>query len=390
MRLGISADRGRQAMSQGAPLAKRAIIFACAVAIIISAIFIIRQNAHVDDSFKVGVLTALTGPNASYGRSTREGVDLAAQEINAAGPLKGRLTIIFEDDQMSPKEGVTAFRRLVSSEHPAVVIGPFGSSVVLAVAPIANETQTVIISASATADNIRDAGDFVFRITPPNSKQGADDAQFSYQKLKARTATILFQRNDYGESLRDAFAKKFTELGGQVVAQEGMLGGTTDFRAALTNLAAQKPDVVFVPLHSQEATLALPMPFISADGAMTTELLTGAGPAAEGVYFSTLALGYGVADQAIADFDKAFKAKYGKDADVYAAYYYEVTKIVAQALAAVGNDSKKIRDYLYSLRGDKAYHGITGVTSFDANGEVDKAFYIYQVRNGKFERYADQ
>lgn len=373
-------------------------IFVIAFASLISALPQSRGEPRSADRIKVGVLAPLTGPNATYGRSTREGVELAAQELNVGGLLKNRLQIIFEDDRMSPSDGVTAFRRLVASVHPAVIIGPFGSSVVLAVAPLANETQTVIISASATADSIRDAGDFVFRITPPNSKQGADDAEFSFRKLKAKTAAIIFQRNEYGETLRDSFAKKFVSLGGQVVGEEGLPGGTMDFRASLAILARQKPEVVFFPLHSQESTLVLrqardlnfTVPFISADGAMTEELIKGAGPAAEGAYFSTLALGYGVSDQAIDAFNKAFKIKYNKEPDVYSAYYYEVTMLVGKALATVGDDAKRIRDYLYGVNGTNAYRGITGITSFDQNGEVDKPFYIYQVRNAKFERVADQ
>nr|VFK59359.1 MAG: branched-chain amino acid transport system substrate-binding protein [Candidatus Kentron sp. TC] len=347
------------------------------------------------DTVKVGVLTALTGANASYGRSTREGVELAVEEINASGILPEGFEAVFEDDQMTSSVGVSAFQRLQTSIKPAVVIGPFGSSVVLAVAPIANRTKTIIISASATADSIADAGDFVFRITPANSRQGADIAVFSYNKLNARTAAVVFRRNDYGQTLRDAFISKFEGTGGKVVAVEGITGGTTDLRAMLTRIQGLEPDVLFFPLHSQESTLLLRQAadvgitaaLISADGAMTTELLEGAGSAAEGAYFSTLALGYGESDDKIVEFGKAFQTRYNKKHDVYAAYYYEVTWLVARAIAAVGNDAKTIRDYLYAMNGNRAYRGLTGVTAFDDRGEVNKPFYIYAVKNNAFELY---
>nr|VFJ77324.1 MAG: amino acid/amide ABC transporter substrate-binding protein, HAAT family [Candidatus Kentron sp. FW] len=338
------------------------------------------------------MLTGLTGANASYGRSTREGVELAVEEINASGILPKGFEAVFEDDKMTPSVGVSAFQRLQTSIKPTVVIGPFGSSVVLAVAPIANRTETVIISASATADSIADAGDFVFRITPANSRQGSDIAEFSYNKQGARNAAVIFQRNEYGQTMRNAFVTAFEAAGGKVVAVEGITGGTTDMRAMLTRIQGLNPDVLFFPLHSQEGTLllrqaadiGLTATLISGDGAMTTELLEGAGPSAEGAYFSTLALGYGKSDDKIAEFEKAFQARYGKAHDVYAAYYYEVTWLVARAIAAAGNDAKAIRDHLYAMNSDNAYRGLTGVTAFDARGEVDKPFYIYVVKDGAF------
>ena len=124
--------------------------------------------------------------------------------------------------------------------------------------------------------------------------------------------------------------------------------------------------------------------FMSADGAMTKELLSGAGPAAEGVYFSTLALGFGVADDQIAKFKNAHAAKYGPgEPDVYTAYYYEVTMLLAQVLKG-GTSPEQVKAGLYAVHGDKAFMGITGKTSFDAKGEVDKPFYVYQVKNGAY------
>lgn len=340
-------------------------------------------------------MTPLTGEGATYGRSTKSGVDFAVEEINKSGYLPKPLEVIFEDDKIDAKTGVNAIQKLINVDKVPVIIGPFGSSVVLACAPIANQNKTVIISASATADGIADGGDFVFRITPPNSKQGSDNADFCANKLHARTAAIIFQNNDYGVTLRDAFQKRFSELGGTIVAVEGMDGGATDARAQLAKIKAADPDVVFFPVHQTEAAIVLKQArelgirakFTSADGAMTPELIKNAGEAAEGSYYSTLGLGYGVADDKITAFQKAFAdAHHGEKPGVYTAYYYEVTKIVAQAIKEGGYDGKQIRDYLYSIRGDKAYSGVTGITAFDSKGEVDKPFNIYVVKGGQYIR----
>jgi len=348
---------------------------------------------HSDDSIVVGCMAPFTGEAATYGRSTRRGVELAVEQINARKFLSKPLTVDFEDDRMEPREGLNAFHKLVDIDHVPVILGPFGSSVVMSCAPLANSSKTVIITASATADQIADAGDYVFRIVPPNSKQGFDLAEFSIHKLGAKRAAILYQTNDYGMTLRDSFTSTFQKEGGAILRSEGYPLGAVDYRAALTHIKPLKPDVIFFPLHQKEAALMLRQAkelgissaFISADGAYTNDLISAAGGAAENTYFSTMALAFGVADDQIKSFQQAFREKFGEDPDVYAAYYYELTNLLAQVIRNSGSNNEAIRQGLVSMTGNNAYHGITGETSFDSKGEVNKNFYIYQVRNGRFE-----
>jgi branched-chain amino acid transport system substrate-binding protein len=361
-------------------------IFYCIVALSTSC-----NNANTTN---IGVLTPLTGENANYGKSAKEGIDLAIEELNNQKYLEKPIRAIYEDDKMEARDGINAINKLIASDRVPVIIGPFGSSVVNAVAPIANQTKTVVISASATADNIKDAGDYVFRITPPNSKQGSDVADFCFNKLRAKTAAILFQTNDYGTSLKSAFESEFKKLGGKVVGAESVNNGDKVFKTQLAKIRSTNPDVIFFPLHIAEAGLVLKQAkelsinskFISCDGARVNDLFSIAGEAAEGSYYTTPALGYGVSDRAIAEFSTAFENKYGKEPDIFAAYYYEVTKLIASTIREGGYNSDAIKRSLYSITGEKAYKGITGMTSFDQYGETaDKSFQVYVATGGKFE-----
>lgn len=343
----------------------------------------------------IGASAPLTGDGANYGLVEKEGIDLAVKQINDSHYLGKKFKVIIEDDRMSPKDGVSAANKLIDIDKVPVILGPFGSSVVLAVAPIADRTKTVEISASATADDIKNAGDYVFRITPPNSKQGDDDARFCFDTLHCKTAAIVYQLNDYGQTLKDAFQKKFTELGGKVVTTQGIVLNSTDMRTQLLVVKGKHPQVVFFPLHYQDAAVMLKQAkqlglncyFVSTDGAMTQDLLKIAGNAAEGVYFSTLALGYGVSDSLIAAFTKSFEKMYGKKPDVYSAYYYDVTNLIARAIKNVGTNATKIKDYLYTVKGNNSFKGVSGITAFDKNGEVNKPFYIYKVVQGEYTLY---
>jgi branched-chain amino acid transport system substrate-binding protein len=271
-----------------------------------------------------------------------------------------------------------------------VIIGAFGSSVTLAIAPVAERNKVVLISASSTADKIRDAGDYIFRNVPPNARQAQTAVEFCLERLKAKRAAILYINNDYGISLRDEFKRRFQRAGGSIVAVEAYNPGARDFRSQLVKIKAAGPTVVFYPGHYQESglilkqakELGLKATFVGGDGSFAPELIQIAGNAAEGSYYTMMAMGYGVADEEIKKFVTAFKRKYGEEPSVYAAYAYDALKLIADAIRRGGYTADGIKNALYET---KDFKGVTGITRFDKNGEVDKPFYIYEVKKGKFQ-----
>lgn len=343
------------------------------------------------DEIKIGVITPLTGEGATYGEATKRGVDLAVEGINQKGGIKGKkIRVIYEDDQIKPDVGANAIQKLISVDKVPVILGAFGSSVTLAIAPIAEKNKVVLFSASSTADAIKDAGDYIFRNVPPNSRQGTSAAEFAYSKLKAKTAAILYMNNDYGISLAKAFESSFKEKGGEVTIGDNYNPGDRDFRAQLSKIRGKRPDIVFYPGHYQESGLILRQAkemgiksvFIGGDGSYSPELIKIAGEAAEGSYYTLMAMGYGIADEEIKNFVQAFKTKYKEEPDVYSAYAYDALKIIAQAIQEGGYSSDGVKKALYGI---KEFKGVTGITFFDKFGEVDKPFYIYEVKSGKFE-----
>jgi branched-chain amino acid transport system substrate-binding protein len=356
----------------------------------VAAAVILVNRPKATDTFRVGCITPLSGEGATYGESTRRGLELASEELNAGGGVNGkRLEIIYEDDQMRSTTATTALQKLVTVDGVSVVIGAFGSSVTLAIAPIAEKNRVVLFSASSTADSIKDAGDYIFRNVPTNSAQGKTAAEFALRHLKSQTASILQMNNDYGISLSASFKSHFEAGGGRVLGTESYNPSSADFRAQLTKVRSQGPDMIFFPGHYQECALILKQakelgvtgPFVGGDGAYSPELISVAGPAAEGSYYTLMAMGYGVADEEVTRFTSAYRAKYGGEPDVYSAYAYDALMVVADAARRGGFAADGIKDALYKTRG---FRGVTGITSFDANGEVDKPFGVYEVKSGKF------
>jgi len=356
-------------------------------------LFVVGCGKKQPESYTIGVITPLTGEGATYGDATKKGADLAVEEINRAGGVNNKpIRLVYEDDQMNPSTATSAIQKLVSVDKVPVILGAFGSSITLAIAPIAEKSKVVLFSASSTADAIKDAGDYIFRNVPPNSAQGKSAAEFVVRKLNVRTAAILLMNNDYGLSLSKSFEARFTELGGKVLTIEQYNPGDKDFRAPLSKIKGGNPDVIFYPGHYTESSiilrqakeLGIKSAFVGGDGSYSPELIKNAGNAAEGTYYTLMAIGYGVADDDIAKFNEAFRKKYKQDPDVYAAYAFDAIKIIASAIKNGGYTSEGIKNALYQT---KDFKGVTGLTSFDKNGEVDKPFYVYVVKKGNFELY---
>lgn len=340
-------------------------------------------------AYEIGVITPMTGDAATYGIATKRGVDLAVNEVNAAGGINGkRLRCIYEDSKAEPKEAVNALNKLVEIEKVPVILGAFVSRATLAVAPMANERKAVLFSASSTADDIKNAGDYVFRNVPTNNSQGKTAALFVLQKLQKKDVAVLYQNNDYGKSLSDAFIEEFESRGGNIVLKESFERGQRDFRNVLTKVKAANPEIIFFPgnyegcalILKQSREIGVTADFVGGDGAYSPELFKIAGDAAEGSYYTLMAMGYGVADREIDRFSRNFKSAYNEEPDVYAAYAYDAVGMIADAIKSGGYSADGIKDSLYNL----TYKGVTGITKMDMYGEVDKPYYIQKAENGAF------
>ena len=342
------------------------------------------------DTVIVGMISPFTGEGANYGKAARTAIDLAVEEINALGGINGaKLVIKYEDDKGTPKDAVSAFKKLATVDKLSAVLGPFYSSNVLACAPEANRLRVVLLTGTATSDNIRDAGEYVFRVCPSNDTQARTIAEFAYKRLNLKTSFILYRNVDYGVTLRDAFEKAFKELGGGIVGVEAIRAEATDVRGQLTKVKAAGPDFIFSAVHYPEGSailrqakeLGISAVVIGTDGGYDPELIKRAGKAAEGSYWVTIGWGDEKSNPAVGKFKKAYRARYGENPGVYSGLYYDATHVLAKALSATSKiDGPSVREAL----NETVYEGPTGSTKFDAVGDVSKPFSVYQVEDGNF------
>src|SRR5690606_6756393 len=144
-------------------------------------------EAGNSDEIVIGEYGSLTGTTATFGISTRNGIDMAIDEVNAAGGVLGRrVRVIVEDDQGRPEEAQTVVTKLITADRVAAVLGEVASSRTLAAAPVAQQYQVPLITPSSTNPRVTDVGDFIFRVCFIDPFQGLVMAKFATNSLGVR------------------------------------------------------------------------------------------------------------------------------------------------------------------------------------------------------------
>ena len=358
--------------------------------IICGLIWVGCQKKVEEKVVKIGAVLVLTGPNAKAGQSAKQGIEMAVEEINASGGVKSRkIKVIYEDDGGEPQKSVSAVQKLINVDKVLAILGPMWSSCVLAVAPIVESKGVVILSPTASSPKITYAGDYIFRNTYSDAIEGAKTAEFASKELKYGKAGILFINNDYGVGLKDAFKRKFEELGGKIVIDEGYDPKTTDFRTILVKVKERSPEVIYIAGYSEMGQLlrqmretGIKIPVLSCIMFEISDIAKVAGKAAEGVIYAYPSYDPEKGNEITLKFAKKFKEKYGTLPDPEAAFSYDAVKILALAMEKGGFTSEDIKNALYKIKG---YNGVTGKTSFDENGDVIKPVGFKRVHNGKYE-----
>ncbi|MFH1097443.1 MAG: ABC transporter substrate-binding protein [Candidatus Desantisbacteria bacterium] len=354
------------------------------IGVVVLGVFI---GAKTQEKIKIGAVLPLTGKSAQYGTWIQEALELGREEINAKGGINGKLLqIIYEDSQADPKLAVTAMEKLCTVDKVPIVYGCWASSCVLAQAPIAERTHTILIG-EAISPKIRDAGDYVFRMQPDARYYIHKLVPYIYKKMRIRNVSISYINNDFGVDQADVFEKEFTKLGGNVLSKDAFAQGATDFKTDLIKIKAKNPQAIFVPGYTELAIilkqakeLGMTQQFFTSVPFENPAIVEAAGGAAEGVIYPHH---FDPENKYILtkSYQEAYKKKYGRYSEGFAALAYDGMRIIAYVLKKCGENPEAIKNNLYNI---KNYPGVTGPTTFDDKGDVIKPIVIKTVKNGRF------
>ncbi len=349
-----------------------------------------KGEAPPSTPIAIGVVSALTGPNATYGISTQQGADLAADEINAKGGLGGRtLALIHLDDLGEPEQARIAAQRLITNDRVVALIGDATSSGSLAIAPVAQRARVPMVTPAATSPSVTELGDHIFRMSFTDPAQAAAMAVFATKTLKVkRVAVIRALDNEYALGLAEAFRAKLAEAGGEVVADEGYSADMDDLSPIIAAVAKTSPDAVYLPdYHTAVARIAvaaraagLQAHLLGGDGWDAAELLEDAGAELEGGCFTTH-WHPSMTGVASARFVERYRAVYNETPDAIAALGYDTVQLIADAWARAGSQAG-LREAIAATEG---FDGVTGTIRFDDTGNATATPVVVRIRGGDAE-----
>ena len=360
---------------------------------IVVLLFVLNISCNSENNIiKIGVIFPMTGDAASYGEKGEKAIQLAVQEINEHGGINGRrIEAIIEDSKAEPKTGVSAVQKLVATDKVVAIVGDIVSSVTLAIAPICEKNQVILIAPTSSAPAITDAGEFIYRVWPSDLSEGEAVGQFAKEQGYMRAA-IFHLNNDYGISISEIFSKNFQGDSTQVILTEAYSQDQTDFKPMITKIKNKNPDVVYVAgyygdvarILKQSKELSFEVQFLGVTAIEDEEFLRIAGEASEGIIYP-LASGFNInSDNSSSNkFIQNFESKYGYKPGWVEAHCYDALMVIVESLRN-SNGTYSGEDIRAYINQTKKFDGVTGTIIFDENGDVIKPIVFKQVRNGEF------
>ncbi|MEQ2527184.1 ABC transporter substrate-binding protein [Robertmurraya yapensis] len=349
------------------------------------------------DTIKIGANLELSGAVASYGEGIKEGIDLAIEEINAAGGVDGKeLEVVPVDNKSEGSEATNAAIKLVNQDKVTAIIGSATSGNTKAQTQIADEGKTILITPSGTADDLTlgtdgNVIDYVFRTSFIDSFQGKVAANFATDLGIKNAAIYADNASDYAKGLAKSFKETFEAAGGKVVAEESYMADDTDFRSTLTNLKSAEPEFIFIPGYYEEVglivkqarELGIDVPLMGADGWDSPTLVELAGAENLNNTYITNHYSSGDPDETIQKFVEAFSKKYdGAKPDAFNALGYDSVYLLVDAMDRAGTttDKEKIKD---ALAETKDLSLITGKITIDELHNPTKSATVLEYKNGE-------
>ena len=345
---------------------------------------------------KIGVFEPTTGENGG-GFQEVLGIRYAnkVHPTVKVGEDEYKIELVEVDNKSDKTEAVNAAQKLVS-EKVSVVLGSYGSGVSIAAGQIFADAKIPAIGCSCTNPQVTQGNDFYFRVCFLDPFQGTVMANYATDN-GAKTAAIITQLgDDYSSGLGSFFKTAFSDLGGSIVSEEQFQTNQTDFKAILTNIKAQNPDIIFAPssittaplIIKQARELGITATIAAGDTWENSTIIENAGDSAEGVVLSTFFDEAEPANDEAAAFIEGFKTylKENKQEEIIpavSALGYDSYLVAIKAIENAGStDTTAIRDALK----DVSIDGVTGSISFDENGDANKDMaFIKTIEGGKFK-----
>ena len=361
----------------------------------------IMASTLMAKEIKVGILQPLTGPIASFGQKTLDGIKLVHEKYNKL-PNGDTIKLVIVDNQFDKIQTVNGYKRLTSGEKVVAVEGPLASSMALAVKRFAGASKTPTVTQIATNPRVTKGSKYITRACFTDDFQGTVAAKYAL-KHHLNTAVVVFDmKQDYSVGLAKAFMKAYKKGGGKVLKTLFINSGDKDFNAQVAQIKRLNPKFIYTPIYAPEEGLFLRQlrgagvktPVMGGDGIADPGLLKKlAGSAANGVMYTDHFDAAKPPTELSKKFVAEFKARYGRVPSAFAATGADGYLMIYNAIKKCdtpANNSKllQFRQCVNNaIRHTKNLEAVTGYITIDPNtgNPVNKPAVIEKIVNGKTE-----
>jgi len=352
----------------------RVVAVAAAVLLLVSLALLTgcKKEAKAASVIKIGYIAPFTGSAAEFGTNGWRGMQIALEEVNAAGVTVGgkkyQVEIVRYDSKCEPTEAVANMRKLALEDKVVGILGDHCSSCCRGIAPLCDEYKIPGITIECAADNVTSPGhEYFFRMRPSMGLMVPLAAPKILSVSGAKSAGYLSVNDDYGRSFVQSFKDLFPTVGVKNSVEIYFERGNTDFMSFLNQIRAAKPDIVLyvgtasegamIVKQATEIGVSPAVKFIGSEEMSEMEIMSLAGPEAlEGTYSIAL---WGKVDAA---FEQKVKDKYNAPMHYAIIYAYDALKVMVDAIQRGQTlDPVKIKDAL--LQTD--YEGLQGHIKFE-------------------------
>lgn len=339
----------------------------------------------------VGFVAQLTGKQAELGVQERNGVLLAVEKINAAGGIAGRkIELLIRDDLGVPESAKSADEELIKAGVVAI-IGHATSGQTLSGLKVTNPAKMVMISPTVSTPGLSGQDDYFFRVYPTFKESSQAFAEYIFETGALKRVAIIYDIDNaaYAKTYRSTFAEKFISLGGIVSGEVSFASSAhPDFQPLLSQLRDDKADGLLIVASDIDTALIAQrvrimdwqIPLFTSAWAQTETLINNGGKAVEGI---KLEQSYALSSQvpSFVEFNASFQSRFGNTPSFGAAFSYEATMVLADALKKTGGSAENLKNALLETHD---FQGINDRFSIDKFGDVTRPFYLSAIQDGKY------
>lgn len=348
-------------------------------------------NCKKNKPIKIGFSAQLTGKQAELGVQERNGVQLAIEEINESGGVKGRqLSLVIHDDLGIPEEAHNGDLKLIKNDVVAI-IGHATTNQTLASLEVINSSKVVMISPTVSTPELSEKDDYFFRTHPSFKDSSENFAEYIFKECNISNLAIIYDSDnkEYAKKYSSVFAERFQLLGGSVINEVGFSSKIRQGFSLILNelkesnvegLLIVASDIDTALIAQRARIIGWQVPLFTSAWAQTETLISNGGQAVEGMKIEQA---YNLASESksLMDFKSRYKARFGNEPSFGAVYSYETALVLIDALKKTDGSKDGLKEAL--LQCDN-FNGVIDKFTIDRYGDVERPWYLSTIENGKF------